>query len=51
MYNWLELKKEEWKKIIEDTKELGVMDTKLLDTMSALIDGIKVRESDKNKKA
>ena len=42
--NWLKLKKDEWKKSIEEAKELGTVDSKLLDVMSSLLEGIKVRE-------
>jgi hypothetical protein len=43
-YNWLESKKREWKKSIEEAKELIEVDVRVLDTMSALLDGIKIRE-------
>ena len=44
MSKWLELKKEEWKKSIEETKELGTVSTETLDTMTAMLAGVKVRE-------
>lgn len=47
--NWLETKKKEWKKSIEETKELGNIDADILDIMSALVGGIKVIKRSKNK--
>ena len=47
--NLLELKKEEWKKSIEETKELGIIDTETLDVMAALLDGIRIHGRNSNK--
>lgn len=44
IHKWLELKKKEWKKELEKTKDLGTVDIEILDVMSALLDGVKVRE-------
>ncbi len=48
--NLLESKKEEWKKSIEETRELGTVDTETLDVMTALLDGIRIRGRNTNKK-